>query len=152
MFASLGFTPVRSTLLFALTLCVSSAFAAEVYRSVDSQGNVVYSDRPEDGGVPVTIRVAGGTPAARAPAARAPEAAQPTAAEPTPEVAQAAEAAQDAEDRAANCTAARERNDRFSVSHRLYRVGGSGEREYLSDAEIDTARAEAASAISRWCD
>jgi hypothetical protein len=149
MSASLGLPLVRSTLVFVLTFCVSTAFAAEVYRSVDSQGNVVYSDRPEDGAIPVTIRTARVSAPVRAP--RAADDAQ-AANEPSEATVQAAEAAQTAEDRAANCTAARERNERYSVSHRLYRVGSNGEREYLSDAEIDTARNEAVTAIARWCD
>jgi hypothetical protein len=142
---------VRSIPLFVLTLCVSSAFAAEVYRSVDSQGNFVYSDRPESGGVPVTIRVARATTPVRAPVSAADAAANQAANQPSDETVRKAEAAQDAEDRAANCAAARERNERYSVSHRLFRIGSNGEREYLNDAEIDTARNEAAAAISRWC-
>jgi hypothetical protein len=51
-----------------------------------------------------------------------------------------------------NCAAARERSDRYKVSQRLFRTLPNGEREYLSDAELDEARAKADADVANWCD
>ena len=71
-------------------------------------------------------------------------------------VAQAERLAQGAERqaqrRAENCEIARDRAQRFAVSHRIYRTLPDGEREYLSSEEIDEARARADADVQEWCD
>jgi hypothetical protein len=131
-----------------------SAFAAaplwsdEVFRSVDADGNVRYSDRPEGNDVEKVFIVVPRGRATPRPAVTAP---------PAPEPAEQAEApasppaAPTAEERARNCATATERLERYEVSHRLYRTRPDGEREYLSDAEIDEARARAAAEVQNWC-
>jgi hypothetical protein len=145
-----------------LALLGTAAASADVYRSIDAKGTVVYSDRPSDlnaepvvvmapkagrPGNPITPKAA--TDSAQANAtngqSNAPgaQAAQKGAKkEPT---------AADQEDRAKNCQAARERKQKYDMSHRLYRAGANGEREYLNDAEIDEARARAAADVQTWC-
>ena len=56
------------------------------------------------------------------------------------------------EQRARNCEQAREREKLYMGSRRLYRPLPDGEREYLSDEELDAARAEARQAVREWCD
>lgn len=150
-----------SSLLFGLVACVawSIAGAADVYRSIDSQGNVVYSDRPTDNGAEiVTINVdqiARSQPPAtvRQPVAGDSEPASDSDAGPlSDEIAGQASAALSAEQRARNCEIARERNARYEISRRLYRELPNGEREYLDDAEIDAAKAQAAADVGEWCD
>lgn len=143
-----------STTGLIMSLCVVSlAHGAEVYRSIDSAGNVVYSDRPDHpGAVPVVIRTAAAVaPAARPQSAPARQANAAPATEPDAATIARAEAAQQAEDRAANCEAARTRSERYDTAHRLYRAGENGEREYLTDAQIDEARATAQAEVARWC-
>jgi hypothetical protein len=144
---------MRSVAIVTLSLLAVPALAADVYRSIDAQGNVVYSDRPsEDGSVKVAVR---STPPAAPAAERRPgDAVPPAPAADVPDQAtiEAAERAQLAEDRAANCAIARERNERYSTSRRLYRVGADGEREYLNDADLTQARNQAQADVSRWCD
>jgi hypothetical protein len=142
-----------------LLLVGATAFGAEVYRSTDANGIVSYSDRPQDENAqPVFVAVPrAGTPAAPPPrpsraagestAAATPEAAAPAAEEPP-----APTAAELAALREENCAIARERRERYDVSRRLYRTLANGEREYLSDAEIDEARARAAADVDTWCD
>jgi len=143
---------VRAISLVTLALLAASTlYGAEVYRYVDENGNVGYSDRPV-GQNPEPIVVTTytpiappPTPAAAQPAPESPdETAQRERREPTPE--------ERAGDRAANCTIARERLERYAISRRLFRELPDGEREYLSDAEIDEARAGAAADVEEWCD
>lgn len=146
--------------LLCLTLCLVSTvtLAAEVYRSVDANGVVTYSDRPE-GETVERVHVA--TPAAGRPAPAASRSAEDAAAEEARqrellglggEIRQQPSAEETAARRAENCTMARERAERYRVSHRLYRELPNGEREYLSDAELDEARAVAEADVATWCD
>ena len=136
------------TLVF---LAASTLHGAEVFRYVDENGNVAYSDRPV-GRNAESITVTTNAPIAPPPARAQ---AQPAAAAPAETVErQPRENAPEerAADRAANCTIARERNERYAISRRLFRELPDGEREYLSDAEIDEARARAAADVQEWCD
>ena len=151
---------MRSLLLLSLLVATQVA-ATTVYRTVDREGNVYYSDRPEGGDTQeLTIRTQQ-QPSASAPAASASEAsneaesggakqvAEPAG--PTPEQL-AAEAERQAKQRAENCEIARDRAQRFAISHRIYRPLPDGEREYLSSEEIDEARARAEADVQEWCD
>jgi hypothetical protein len=142
---------VRIIACTALALLAGAASSADIYRSTDAQGNVSYSDRPQ-GTDSEFVFVAVPRPASTPPRPRA-EAARPAdegtdgeeaAAEPAPRE-------PTAEERASNCEIAREREQRYAESHRLYRSLPNGEREYLNDAEIDEARARAAADVGTWC-
>lgn len=141
--------------LLFLTAMMSCLSAAEIYRYVDSNGNVIYSDRPLGDNVE-TLIIDTATPTAPPalaasepsdPAAIADPVAQPgtSDAEPTetplPDL---------AAQRAENCAIARERNERYSIARRIYR-GTEESREYLSDEELDEIRAQAAADVEEWC-
>lgn len=148
-------------LLLTLALVTTGVWAGEVYRSVGPDGTVIYSDvptgpnaqaiyiavpggssqlvRPTQPAAPSTANSPGaGTDAAKPGGADAGKPAAPSAADL-------------AKDKAKNCKIARDRVQRYSVAHRLYRNLPNGEREYLSDAEIDEAKARAAADVERWC-
>lgn len=141
---------MRAFWLATTLLVANGVFAAEVYRQVNPDGTVTYSDRPaSDSAETITINT-------RTPVGLPPGAAEQRAddAQPTPETpAEPPEPSPEdvAAERAANCAAARERNDRYQMSRRLYRPLPDGEREYLSDEELDAARAGAAADVEQWC-
>lgn len=138
----------------------SLAHGAEVYRSTDANGVPSFSDRPDQNSELVVIATTRpGRPAAT-PTQRPTAAAQQASNATRPGTEQAAAAgeqppqktaAERAADRVKNCATARDRNTKFELSHRLYRTTPSGEREYLSDREIDEARAKAAADVATWC-
>lgn len=147
---------MRLVIFAALALATTTLYAQQqVYRSVDEQGNVVYSDRPEGQDaepVFIAVRRPPGNPVGIAqPRARAgaSESAQQEnlaaemGAEPT--------AAQIAEQRARNCEIARERLELTLTSRRLYRTTAEGERQYLDEEEIDAARERAMADVETWC-
>jgi hypothetical protein len=150
---------MRSLLLLSL-LAAAQVAATTVYRTVDPEGNVHYSDRPEGADTEeLTIRIQRAgvpTPPASAPEASreadaggAQQPAEPAG--PTPgQLAQEAE--RQAQQREENCATARDRAQRFAISHRIYRSLPDGEREYLSSEEIDEARARADADVKAWCD
>ena len=149
---------IRSLVVLSL-LVATQLSATTVYRTVDEKGNAQYSDRP-DGGNTETLTIRTAPPSADPPAVAAADSAEQTKAAsdtgddvqgPSPEQ-QAEQAARQAARRAENCETARGRVERYAISHRLYRTLPNGEREYLSDAEIDAARTRADADVKEWCD
>jgi hypothetical protein len=128
-------------------------FAAEVYRSHDADGTVVYSDRPASGDAE---RIFVSTPRVSSSPRPAPTGAAATAEGSQPEVAGGQirverTAEEIAAEKERNCTAAQQRADKYKTSLRLFRTLPNGEREYLSDAELDEARAKADADVANWC-
>jgi hypothetical protein len=146
---------VRGISCVILCIAACSALGAEVYRSIDENGIVVYSDRPEgDNTERVFVATRRGTPppapaSRRSQTAPADEAAAPEVL--NGEIPRGPSEAEMAAERAEKCTIARERSERYRISHRLFRNLPNGEREYLSDAEIDQARAKAEADVANWC-
>ena len=56
-----------------------------------------------------------------------------------------------ASQRATNCDQARGRVAAYNTAHRLYRPMPNGEREYLSDDELDAERIRAKQSVDEWC-
>jgi hypothetical protein len=136
------------------------AAASAVYKWVDPQGHVHYSDRPpppegkllsiEDAphGRPVTDRVANSP----GPASSA---APPAAAKPQAPAAAAQLKATVAEDvattREQQCKDAKSRYENYVRSRRLFKEGPDKERVYLSDAEVEAARVNAKRELDEFC-
>ena len=140
-------------------MLATAAYGGQVYRSTDANGNVIFTDRPTENSEPVNITVpAAGRPGnpitppdAKAVAGKAqPGSAQASATGDQKKEKVQTPAEKEAE-RAKNCAAARERQTRYDTSHRLYKAGPNGDREYLNSAEIDEARAKAAADVATWC-
>lgn len=151
-----------TALLIGLGSSVGS-IAQTVYKSVDEQGIVSFTDRPplqqdvDDSPLdvmPLQIRLT--NPAAIA-ANRESAAADKRARDLVDAAAgdnaedEAAEAARKADERAANCDLAQQRLSRYATANRLYKEGDTGERVYLNDQEIDAERLKAARAVDEWC-
>lgn len=133
------------------------ALAAEVYRSVDENGLVVYSDRPSSDAERVEVNTS--HPAATTPAPRSSQPAAENAATTTDttsplgaQIPRESTPEEIAADRERNCNYARQMATTYSTAHRLYRNGPTGERVYLSDAELQQARDKAQSDVATWCD
>jgi hypothetical protein len=147
---------VGSTTLL-LALLATAAHAADVYRSKAPDGTVSYSDRPQGSDSEFVATVSSRAP--RAPAAQpatpaagpASSAAAAPAAAPAP-LPEGPSAAELRAERQKNCEIARERNDRYTASRRLYRTNADGEKYYLDDAAVAEARAKAAADVKDWCD
>jgi hypothetical protein len=141
----------------ALTLTLASAASADVYRFVDSKGNVQYTDKPALLPAEKLAVQSRATDATEVDAGAAAERARTTAADTARQQAAAARADQNkanqitATAKAEQCVKARERNEAYSTSKRLYETLPDGERRYLTDAELDQARAQAEKAVAEMC-
>jgi hypothetical protein len=132
------------------------AHGAEVYRSTDANGTVRYSDRPLDQNArQVFVAAAPRTrQAAPAPAPAKSDAKDDGAKQGDPNRGVQAETttpAQQAETKTKNCEVAKQRKQSYSEAHRLFKTDENGQRVYLSDSEIDQARARAEADVHTWC-
>lgn len=146
------------TLICSLLLCSSISLAqTEIYRWVDTDGNVHYGDRPGNENaerLAITSKptdrsaVRSMLQTRAADRAKAREAQQQAAQETAKNEAEERETAAE---RAEKCTEHRERLQSFLNSRRLYRETENGEREYLDDNEILAARERVQGKIEEYC-
>lgn len=128
-----------------------------LYKWVDSQGNVHYSDKPRSPGAEALGIRSARTDPDRIQAMKAAEAeAEQTAAEQADaEQAEGAEQAaldaRNAEIRAGNCEKARKLLAQLETARRPHRIDENGEHQYLSAEQIDQERIEAQAAIDEFC-
>ncbi len=135
----------------------SSAFAGEIYKYVDDNGNVHYLDRPsgESGEERMDISYSGTSNAAvsaRVEKRRDYMAALEEARSETDSRREAeAQARAEMEARAAKCEEQRARLETYLQSRRLYRENEAGEREYLDEEQTMEARRKVEEAIQENC-
>lgn len=148
-----------------LSVVVAGNAAADdgaVYVWVDKDGMPHYQDRPPEGDQAqvsareLNLRYKMTDPQAVAAASkvRAEQDAEDEkrAAEQAKEAATAkSDREQVLSEREQGCATAKERLEKFDTSHRLYRPGPDGQRIYLTDEELASARAEAARTVDDWC-
>jgi hypothetical protein len=131
--------------------------AADVYKFKDDKGNVLYTDKPST--LPAErLNIQSQKTDVVAVQARAQEESQrQQSADKTNQQAaaqskdQQAATQQNATQKAEQCTKSRQRYDAYMNSQRLYEQGKDGERRYLSDAELDAARASAKASMDVMC-
>jgi hypothetical protein len=144
-------------LVLAAAALTSSAFAGEIYKFVDDNGNVHYLDRPsgESGEERMDISYSGTSNAAvsaRVEKRRDYMAALEEARSEAQSRREAeAQARAEMEARAAKCQEHRARLETYLQSRRLYRENEAGEREYLDEKQTMEARRKVEEAIQENC-
>jgi catalase len=134
--------------------------AQNVYKMIDEQGTVIYTDRPPAN---MPVETVAGLDIARTDAdgisnqneeSRKQAAADKAAAQmrATQNAEEAGMKAAVSETRKVNCEEAQKQVTKYSEARRLYRDVGDGEREYLSDAEVDAERSKSVRSVNEWCD
>jgi Domain of unknown function (DUF4124) len=139
-----------------LALLGTAAFGADVYRSTAADGSVSYSDRPQGADAQFVFSAAS-SPAPRASQPPAPTRGAPAAnaapeAPAIPTLSTGPSSAQLRDEQQKNCDVARERQQRYALSRRLFNTNAAGEREYLDDAAVAEARTKAAADVADWCE
>jgi len=135
----------------------ASAFAGEIYKYVDDDGNVQYLDRPtgESGGERLDIsysRTNSSAVSAQVQHRRDYMAALDEARSEAQTQREAeAKARAEMEARAAKCQENRARLESYLQSRRLYRENAAGEREYLDEEQVMEARRKVEEAIQDTC-
>lgn len=143
--------------LLIMALIFVTGVSAAVFRWVDENGEVHYSDVPEnDDAVMVLITSNPTDPdaiAAQRENAVAVEIEREKRAqqEQTAKAEQKQEQKQDNDVRAQNCQKAKDIYDSYYNAPRLYKPTEDGGREYLSGPEMDQLRAKANADVEKWC-
>lgn len=141
-----------AALIFCLCY-VGGASSQEVYKSVDADGHVVYSDRGNSKNAPKTaVHVDEPNPEEAARLAREQQALNAADAARRRDQ-QADEKAQAAAEkkREESCRNARNEYDRLVNRRALYKLNADGERVYYSDEEADAMRERAHKAMTAAC-
>lgn len=148
------FRPLLLLTLAATSLAAGSA-VADVYKYKDERGNIQYTDKPPS--LPAerlnvkSQRTDVVAAQERSQAASTPQQAN-NAAPPADEPAQPpAPPVPTGDEKADACAKAKHRYDSYMRSQRLYEPGQDGERRYLSDTELDAARASAKATMEVMC-
>ncbi len=159
--------PLMRWLILGLALALAGTASAQLYRWVDENGRVRYTDRPPPAGVKSRTIATPAAPSAPA-ATGAPDAGQAERKGPqTPaeqeqafrkrrlEAQKAAEKAAAAEKDAAvkreNCARARETLATLRSGQRIRRTNTQGEQYYLDDSTRATETQAAQRAVQEWC-
>jgi len=145
--------PVIAALGLAM---VTMTARADVYRVVDSQGQVQYTDRWIPGAELIKSEhsrsTSSGTPSSSSDAQKPFAAANARIAAQQSEQSASQSVAQDvAAKRAEQCKAAKERYDKDIEARRIYKTGKDGEKEYLTDEQIEQERVQARQEIQQVC-
>jgi hypothetical protein len=145
---------------FAASAWLSASADTEVYKWVDPQGRIHYSDRPPpsegkllsmEAAASARPHVAAPSPSAVATPPAPRSAATPATLPPTPgEIRQKVEA-DVATAHAEQCKTAQDRYQKYVNSRHLYREGPNQERVYLTDAELETERLNAKREADEAC-
>ncbi len=146
-----------TVMLLAALLLAGGARAGDVYVTKDAQGHPVYTDTPQT--VPAQkVGVASTSTDAATAQQRYSDEMKKYAADDdayrkaAAQQADAAKAKQlSAEDMAKRCADARDRYQLYVQSQRLYEQAPDGQRRYLSNDEIDAARANAKKLMDEFC-
>jgi hypothetical protein len=125
---------MRLLIIALLVAGTAAAQTTEMYRTVSADGTITFSDVPlSDNSERIEVLVRSGTTRTQEQA--------------TPEPVSAEMAAQMQQ----NCTRAREQLQNVSGTAQLYRILANGERQFLTDEELATAREQAQAEVTRWC-
>jgi len=145
------------SLAFCAALALSAVASATVYKWVDPQGNVHYSDLPPSDKAQIVDIISRPTDRERVAAHAASDtkqrqgAAQDETKQKADQATQQAVNADVAKSRAKQCEEAKERYRVAVDSHKLYKQGKNGEREYLNDTELSQARLDARRNLDESC-
>jgi hypothetical protein len=134
----------------------TAAYGGDIYRTKAPDGTVIYSDLPLTADSEFVSSAAPHTPRGQTGGAPAARSVNATAAAPQapaiPTRGEGPSSTQLRAERQKNCEIARETQQRYTLSRRLFRTNAVGDREYLDDAAVAEARAKAAADVKDWCD
>lgn len=149
------YKPLSAMLIFSVMLA-GSAFAGEIYKWTDEDGNVHYTDKPissESEHLNIQSRnTSTETIDAELQAVQEQQAKlNETKAAAAVEEQKDADLSAKADERAEKCSMYRERMTKFVQSRRLYREDENGERVYLDEDQTEAARENVVQKVEEYC-
>jgi len=141
---------ILTVILFALSHTV---WSAEIYKWVDADGNVHFSDQPGDSkSQRVDVPKFKTDPVLEQRQQEREDLKEKQKAESDITAVDAEAAQKEEEQRKKNCVTARERVEQIQTVRRLFRIDESGERHDLSDEERAAALKKARDDVEKWCE
>jgi len=147
-----------AAIIMLICLPLSAVYGADIYRSIDAQGNVKYSDTPTPGAVLISTvdpQVADSSAASASTAngtGNADTATNDAIHQRLVQEAAARSVQQDtAKARAQECKQAQDAYEQSIDARRLYKLGKDGTREYLNDDQIQQERINNRLAMQAAC-
>ena len=144
------------TTVFALTLTIAASgtlFASEIYKRIDSDGTVHYSDLPTVDAEHLSIRSRPTDPERVQTRVQSRVDDQAVSAERkanAPQGPTAEELRSEARERDEKCSMYRARQVEFTRNRRIYKME-DGERVYYDEAEMQTARSGVDDQVQKYC-
>ncbi len=148
-------------LIVAFGLLLTVPALADVYRSVDAQGHVQYSDTPMPGAELIHVQKLGLNSSTASVAAPPASAGTPTNASPPATDPVAQQLAQQAAERAVQQDVARNHDEQCKQAtaayeqavqaRRIYKSTADGQTEFLSDAEVEKQRLDLYQTMQSLC-
>jgi hypothetical protein len=144
------------TTVFALALTIAASgtlFASEIYKRIDSDGNVSFSDRPTVGAEQLSIWSRPTDPERVQTRVQSRVDDQAVSAERkanAPQGPTAEELRAEARDRDEKCSMYRARQVEFTRNRRIYKME-DGERVYYDEAEMQAARSGVDDQVQQYC-
>jgi len=148
---------MKRLIILALALALAPEAGAQLYKYVDKDGKTVYTDQPPANIDSKQINSGGRSFAPPAPPAAAPKNAPAKDADKNSKDGPADKAKKAADDAAAlaqneqRCSAARGNYQMYMEGGRIQKTNEKGERELLSDAEIESMRASSRREMEEAC-
>ena len=143
--------PLR--ILMLCVLLVTRAAAAEIYRWVDENGEVHFSDRPRPGASTVRVpKAPAPAPAEAGRAERQRRLLEAWQAERIRKREARSQAEAQARERRRNCAIARDNLRQYRSARAVYRLNAEGERVFMDDTERSRLIAQWQGEVARWCD
>ena len=151
---------IRKTAIACLIMFVVSAsgiaFANDIYKWTDEDGNVHYGDRPTGDASEQRLAISSSPTdpskvQARVQARHTAREAAEEAAASEPEGPTEEELLAQAEERRQKCDTFRARLQKFVTSRRLYKQDDNGERVYLDEEETQAARERVENQVQEYC-
>jgi hypothetical protein len=147
---------MRRAVAIAILIPLLGAARADIYRSVDAQGHVQYSDTPSPG----AELVYSGEPRSTASSSASETSKLPSWAQRSEQIshsiasqAAARDVERDTEDaHSKQCQQARQMYQQSIQARRLYKLGDDGERHYMSDDEAGEQRVKYKLAMDTACE
>jgi hypothetical protein len=142
------------SVLAALLLCSTTLVFADVYRWVDSQGRVQYSDQPPPGSnaKKVTNKPATGTQGSGAKSYQDQDQEfRKRRVEEEEAAKKQTTADQQAKTTQKNCAEAKSQLSLLQGGGRISKTNEKGEKEFLDEKGIESAIADARKAVADWC-
>ena len=142
---------MKHLILLAAILAIAPLASAQLYKYVDKDGKTVYSDQPPPNQDSKQINVQTGASSPTAAPKSALERDKDAQKARDDQAKKSAEAAKVAAQKDLACEMARQNYTQYAGGGRLQRLNAQGEREFMSDDEIDAAREKAKGEMDTAC-